>query len=338
MKIAMLLFTLIFGLGIALAQTVVVTSLWKVNLRPKWLLFLLTPLILWLGVLFLDDDGAMVVLLVCFMSIFLLFISGVIYSITLDGVKSSKKNKTEPDVLGKNPQTVYLNPAFGILYQIYILVILFIHIFVPNSYYDSQKGYDTLISDFTFQVGSVIFFTVLSGILIFTMKLKNAKIYLPTLFSGREFAETEEQKKTNRLISYIFGISLLVGFLLFCYSKDFFNTFILIFKNVSFTNFFNLNIGIVVFVLYNLITLMMNPVQVAKQNLNRLSTLLKGLQFGVFAAAACVPLFIVLDSKLDYFNMSSEIVLFLGFNLVMLMTEIMLYIKKRRESGGSSKQ
>lgn len=321
----------LFGLGIAFFQTVILITLWGVNLKPKWILFLITPMIVSLGFLVFDEDTGMIIFFSTFCSVFVLGISGMIYrSIMGDEKPRTKKSKKSNLISDPYPKPLYLNPIWGIFYEVYVITIIVLHIFVPEQSFGTKFSFDQLINDLFFQIYSIIFFTVISIILLLMDKLKHAKIYLPTIYSTRKLVETEKEKKVNTSISIGIGIILTIVFLSYCYAKEYFDSFLQFTQNTTF-QFFNINTGILAFILFNLIILILNPLEVAKNNIFRISMMFRNAYFGIFMAAACVPVFLIIESKMDYFNMSSEIVLFLGFNLVMLLTEILLWVKRRRE-------
>lgn len=85
----MVVFLMLFSLGIALFQTVIFSGLYNLKF-PNWLFFVLSPLIV--GVSFLVDTRyPLVVILFLFASLFLFAIIGMIYS----GIKGSKEEKKE---------------------------------------------------------------------------------------------------------------------------------------------------------------------------------------------------------------------------------------------------
>ena len=327
----MVLFFALFGLGIAFFQTVILIVLWGVNLKPKWILFAITPMIVSLGFLVFGEDTGLIIFFSTFCSVFVLGISGMIYrSIMGEKTDKPKKSKSTSIISDPFPKPLYLNPIWGIFYEVYVITIIVLHIFVPEQYFGTKFSFDQLINDLFFQIYAIVFFTAISIILLLMDKLKHAKIYLPTVFSTRKWVETEKEKKVNTYISIGIGIILTVVFLTYCYTKGYLDSFLNFTQNTTF-QFLNVNTGILAFILFNLIILILNPLEVAKNNIYRISLMFRNAYFGIFMAAACIPVFLIIDSKMDYFNMSSEIVLFLGFNLVMLLTEILLWVKRRRE-------
>ena len=62
----------------------------------------------------------------------------------------------------------------------------------------------------------------------------------------------------------------------------------------------------------------------------RIATLIQSAFFSIFLSAAIAVPFMILEDQLAYFNMSSEILLFLGFNIVLLVNEISLFVKYKK--------
>ena len=86
---AVVIFLMIFSLGIALFQTVIFSGLFNLKF-PGWLFFVLSPMLV--GISFLINKSyPFAVILFLFASIFLFAIIGMVYS----GIRSSKKEKEE---------------------------------------------------------------------------------------------------------------------------------------------------------------------------------------------------------------------------------------------------
>ncbi|MEG1200071.1 MAG: hypothetical protein RSD53_11800, partial [Algoriella sp.] len=91
-----------------------------------------------------------------------------------------------------------------------------------------------------------------------------------------------------------------------------------------------INTAVIAFIIFNTIILIINPSQVAKRNMLRVVTLIRSAFLSIFISAALVIPLMILEDKFAYFNMSSEIILFLGFNFVLLINEISLFVKYRK--------
>ncbi len=83
------IFLMIFGLGIALFQTVIFSALFNLKF-PNWLFFVLCPLLIGVS-FFIDSHYPFAVVLLLFGSVFFFAIIGMIYS----GIRSSKQEKQE---------------------------------------------------------------------------------------------------------------------------------------------------------------------------------------------------------------------------------------------------
>ncbi|MDV6168810.1 hypothetical protein R1T16_10270 [Flavobacterium sp. DG1-102-2] len=90
-----LIFMGIFSLGLAIFHTVIFTALYNVNLRPKWLFFVLNPLILIVSY-FIIPGLAALSLLVMAASIFLLAIIGMIRSAIIGDPETKRYNSLKP--------------------------------------------------------------------------------------------------------------------------------------------------------------------------------------------------------------------------------------------------
>ncbi len=86
---------LIFGLAIAGFQTLIFKEIWQVNLRPKWILFLITPLLITITDYFCDDQITAFVFFGAIASIFFIAVTGIIFhnSTNFDEESSSFKHK-----------------------------------------------------------------------------------------------------------------------------------------------------------------------------------------------------------------------------------------------------
>ncbi|WP_316804972.1 hypothetical protein [Pedobacter nototheniae] len=87
-----LVFLMAFSCGIALFHTLIFTGLYDFNLRPKWIFFLINPLLVCL--FFIKQPGyAFLALVILFASVFISAFIGMIYA----GLKEGKKDKIDQE-------------------------------------------------------------------------------------------------------------------------------------------------------------------------------------------------------------------------------------------------
>lgn len=326
-------FLTLFGLGIALFQTFILTGLYNFNLKPKWIVFLVTPLSIFISSC-IDENAGLVALFVHFVSVFVLGIIGMIVQ-SFHGNEEVKTNETKTEIpFQANNSTHYnlFNPFFGIFYQIYVLVIIFLHIFIPKSSgINTEKIMEDFFNQFYFQIFSIV------SLLIFSITYF---LSLKTYHAQNEIIANKFQNKTakflfsNKAISFYIVVA---GILTFNYFFDIRKNIPILIEQLSKPSLYNLYIGFFVFWLYQIALIIINPKQATLINIAKAKTFFKSGYLGIFMAAAFIPVFILLESQLVYFNMSSEIVLFLGFNIVLLVTEIMIFKRMKKGTFTTSK-
>jgi hypothetical protein len=319
----MAFFLAIFGLGIALFQTLILSGLYGLNLKPKWIIFVSTPLTIIIPSFF-DEEAGLFILFVHFSSVFILAIVGmVIKAFSGDEEKTqSKKVKTENSIEQKSSSLFQISPMFGIVYQLYVIVVIVLHIFIKKS---DNINTELLMNEFFnqmfFQVFSIVTLLIISVTYFISSKIKNAE---------REFLydRISNQKIkpffSNRVLSFYV---IIIGVLVFNYFFDIGKNIPILIEELSNPSIYNLYIGFFAYLIYQIFLIIIHPKEAALMNIAKAKTFFKSAYLSIFMAAALVPIFIILESQLEYFNMSSEIVLFLGLNIVLLATEIIIYKK-----------
>ena len=324
---------LIFGLAIAGFQTLIFKEIWQINLRPKWILFLIIPLLITITDYFCDDQITAFVFFGAIASIFFIAVTGIIFqnSTNFEEESSSfKREKSYSEIVQDYNQPFYLNPAWGIAYQLYIIAMIGIYIFVPNEVYESDLNYKLIEQDLVLQLLSLFIFTGFSIIVLLYNYLDGNKNYIPSIFTGKRLVATPKESRINKAITISITLISFIIFCKFCYDKGIYFSLKSIFQSFDSSSFLSINTGIIAFIIFNSIILIINPSQVAKRNMIRIATLIQSAFFSIFLSAAIAVPFMILEDQLAYFNMSSEILLFLGFNIVLLVNEISLFVKYKK--------
>lgn len=86
----LLVMLMLMSVFVAIFHTVILTALYEIRLKPKWLFFVLNPLSIWLCSLY-DSRLSALVAIGLFLSVFVLGIVGMIYSTIRSGYQSSKE-------------------------------------------------------------------------------------------------------------------------------------------------------------------------------------------------------------------------------------------------------
>ena len=324
---------LMFGLAIAGFQTLVLKEIWQINLRPKWILFLITPLLITITDYFYDDQITAFVFFGAIASIFFIAVSGIIFHNSTNFYEESRSfrhQKNYNEVLQDYNQPFYLNPVLGIVYQLYVVAMIGIYIFVPNEVYKSDLNYKLIEQDLVLQLLSLFIFTGFSIIILLYNYLDGNKNYIPSIFTGKRLVATPKESRINKAITISITLISFIIFSKFCYDKGIYSNLKSIFQSFDSSSFLSINTGIIAFIIFNSIILIINPSQVAKRNMISITTLIQSAFFSIFLSAAIAIPFMILQDRLAYFNMSSEILLFLGFNIVLLVNEISLFVKYRK--------
>lgn len=96
----LLIMLMVMSVFVAIFHTVIFMGLYNINLRPKWLFFVLNPLLIWLCSLYDSRLGALFALIL-FLSVFVLGIIGMIVSAIRSGVESSREEDARRKRSGK---------------------------------------------------------------------------------------------------------------------------------------------------------------------------------------------------------------------------------------------
>ena len=211
---------LIFGLAIAGFQTLIFKEIWQINLRPKWILFLIIPLLITITDYFCDDQITAFVFFGAIASIFFIAVTGIIFhnSTNFDEESNSfRDKKSYSEIVQDYNQPFYLNPVWGIVYQLYVVVMIGIYIFVPNEVYKSDLNYKLIEQDLVLQLLSLFIFTGFSIIVLLYNYLDGNKNYIPSIFTGKRLVATSKESRINKAITISVTIISFIIFCKFCY-------------------------------------------------------------------------------------------------------------------------
>jgi len=102
----LLIMLMVMSVFVAIFHTVITMGLYEINLKPKWLFFVLNPLLIWLASLYDSRLGALVAIIL-FLSVFVLGIIGMIVSAVRSGYQSSKEEDARRRRMGKTPLPIW---------------------------------------------------------------------------------------------------------------------------------------------------------------------------------------------------------------------------------------
>ncbi len=95
-------FFMLFSMGIAIFHTIIIGELWNINFKPKWLFFVLNPILIGLSANFDKKLGALVFIFL-FVSVFILGILGLIIATLRDDFQNAKHENKSRIKVGKKP-------------------------------------------------------------------------------------------------------------------------------------------------------------------------------------------------------------------------------------------
>lgn len=128
----MVVFLMLFSLGIALFQTIILSGLYNLKF-PSWLFFVLCPLCIGLSFLFVSKFTLMVFFFL-FASVFILGIIGMFYS----GIRSSKTEKAEREKFNRKhniQKTPLKEKLLGLLMMIGVIGIFFWLLYIEKLHF-----------------------------------------------------------------------------------------------------------------------------------------------------------------------------------------------------------
>ena len=329
----MIFFLALFGLGIALFQSLILIGLYNFNIKPKWIVFLITPLTIIIANL-IDEQVALVTVFIHFTSVFILAIIGMVIKSAQDDDEPKPKKATAKEIAiqPNTPAQFMFNPLLGVTYQLYVIIIIFLHIFIPKSdNLNTENLMNSFFEQMYFQVFSIISLLIFSITYLLSKKVYNAQNEL--LYHRISNVRIKPFFSNKAIAGYI----IIAGILVFNYFFDIQKNAPVIIQKLSNPSIYNLYIGFFAYLLYQIVLIIINPKEATLMNIAKAKTFFKSAHMGIFMGAALVPIFIVIDSQVEYFNMSSEIILFLGFNIVLLVTEIIIYRRMKNSTFTTSK-
>jgi len=232
----------------------------------------------------------------------------------------NKQQNTEGQQLNKPGLSSYV----GVIFHLVVIVLISLSIFTyaDDTILDKAKM-DRLIMDAIFQFSSTIMLILLGmfnpflqpsakllGIADRIDSLKYPKLYL--MLSGKKFW-------------IAFKTLICLGIVAYFISKGYFN--LLSWDNATpYMNIYVLVIGF--FIMVNLVQMIRSPDYFFKANLFRITMLLRSAFISIFLSAILVfsTLFIssILGVDINRLKVSSEAIIFLGFNIIMCYNEFRL--------------
>jgi len=135
----LLIMIMVMSVFVAIFHTVILMGLYEVNLKPKWLFFVLNPSLIGLSSLY-DIRLAVLIGIILFLSVFVIGILGAIFSAVKSGIQNSKEENARRLRSGKTPLPLWKKIVYalgGILFFGLILsmgvpyFILFFFIILP---------------------------------------------------------------------------------------------------------------------------------------------------------------------------------------------------------------
>ncbi|SDG42787.1 hypothetical protein SAMN05421827_106187 [Pedobacter terrae] len=232
----------------------------------------------------------------------------------------SKPQHTERLQLNKPGLSNYV----GVLFHLVVIILISLSIFTySNNTVLNQENMDRLISDAIFQFTSTIMLILLGifnpfvspsakllGIANRVDSIKYPKLYL--LLADKKFW-------------IIFKALICISIILYFASKGYFN--LLAWDNATpYMNVYVLLIGF--FIIVNLAQMIRSPEYFFQNNLFRITMLLQSAFISIFLSAILVfaTLFIssILGVDINKLKVSSEAIIFLGFNIIMCYNEFRL--------------
>ncbi len=157
----LLIMLMVMSVFVAIFHTVITIGLYEINLKPKWLFFVLNPLLIGLCSLY-ENKLAALVAIILFLSVFVLGIIGMIVSMIKSGYQSSKEEDVRRRRMGKTPLPIWKKILytlsgllfFGFVFTLgvpYFILIIFIILpfltsLIPNNkkrFYKFQRTLPT---------------------------------------------------------------------------------------------------------------------------------------------------------------------------------------------------
>lgn len=246
-----------------------------------------------------------------------------------DGLKNMatthlKSNNPEKAIDKTSLQLNGITNYYGVLFHFVIIVLICLSIFTySNDVILDQEHMDRLIADAVFQFSSTILLMLLG---IFNPFISPSE----RLLRFTELIDQQQYPKWHAIFtdkrSWIVLKSLIcAGIITYFINNGLFN-FPVWNANTPYLNGYMIMIGLFIFI--NLMQLIRNPDGFFKRNLFRITMLFRSVYLSIFVAAILVfsTMFIsaVLGIDTDKLKISSEAILFLGFNIIMCYNEYRL--------------
>lgn len=323
--IAKLLMAIAIGAAFGLFYTILLNMHGLTKIKYKHMALSIGTLIFLLGLYSFEAAG--IASFIIGIGIFVLAIA-----LMARGAASSLKALSAKFSLGNKSQTTEglqinkpgLSNYAGVVFHLVVIILISLSIFTySNDTLLNQEKMDRLISDAIFQFMSTIMLILLGMFNPFVPpsakllaiadridSLKHPKIYL--LLSGKKFWMA-------------FKTLICLGIIIYFASKGYFD--LLVWDNATpYMNVYVVLIGF--FIIVNLVQMIRNPEYFFQANLFRITMLLHSAFISIFLSAILVfsTLFIssILGVDINRLKVSSETIIFLGFNIIMCYNEFRL--------------
>ena len=235
---------------------------------------------------------------------------------------SNIKKNTKEDKTTKKPTEI--TNYYGAVFHFVIIILICLSIFTTSKdVILKQEHLDRLVGDAFFQFYSTIMLMLLGVFNPFVSPSEK-------LLNVAKSIDQQKYPKWHKLLSakrfWIFLKAAICISVISYFINDGLFKYFTWDSSTPYMNGYVLLIGI--FIIVNLTQLIRNPELFFKRNLFRIGLLFKSAYLGIFAAAILVfsTLFIsaILKIDADKLNVSSEAILFLGFNIIMCYNEYRL--------------
>ena len=325
----------LFGVIIAFFHTTVLSGMYNKTLKPTWLLYVLYPLLIFVGFIINTNSGQFVAVLL-FCSTFVIAIFGFIYTSIFDDTwdKLSKTKKVKQKDIKKH--SIIESNLLGtsdyfkkILYYIFLIILILATLFLPQNNINSDLIIQQLYLDFQIQLTLTFFFMVLSFLIFCYFKLKNnSESIINALTLNKSSKNTSLVLQNYTKITSLFLIISVPILCYYCFKSYALNDFV----TSDAISIKGINLSFLVFFIYNIYLSIFKTRETLIQNGVRFFALFRASFSSIFLFAACVPFIIFMEKELKSLNLSIEAMPLLALNTVLLITEILLFKKNSNKS------
>lgn len=208
---------------------------------------------------------------------------------------------------------IYLNPILAMVCQAFILLTIVLFIF------DKSNGNDGALLEN--EAGAQIaYFLTFQAVSILLMNIEK-------IIDKTNGIDSTTRKRKILVLSFVALVMIIVPVIILGRRFDIFPYFISMFQFGENFNFISIQSGVLVFIFFNLILLIINPFQTAQKFHTRFVNSFTIGKLALVILVLIIPVLLIWGGDMSEINIDLSVCILLFLNLTLFLTELILYFQ-----------